>query len=331
MTKLFSIILISFIFFFSVTNESKADIWAVNFTLNGSKVVPPVTTNGSAVVAGTYNDITNELYFTVTFSGLTGVTLGGHFHAPASATENAGTIYNWSGFPLGVTSGTYSNTYTLPDENMESLLLQGRIYADIHTSFAFNGEIRSQVSALVRIVRLDYLIEAMYNETENKQKRDTVTLNLRSSAPPYAFIEGRKSVLDSTGRAFFTPWSVAPSFTPYYIQILHRNALETWSSSTVIWNTTFLTEYNFKNLITKAYGNNMILADNSPVSYAAYSGDVNHDGTIDISDVGLIDNAAAVFAAGYLDTDLNGDGITDVADIVFADNNSSNFVSKITP
>ncbi|HAY32839.1 MAG TPA: CHRD domain-containing protein [Ignavibacteria bacterium] len=330
MNKLIFITLISFICTFFLKNESKADIWAVNFTLNGSKVVPPVTTNGLGTVAGTYNDVTNELYFTITFSGLTGITLGGHFHGPASVTENAGTIINWTGFPLGVSSGSYSNTFIL-DEVFETVLLQGRMYADIHTSFAFNGEIRSQVSSLIRMVRVDYLIEAMYNPSLNKQVRDTLTLNLRSSTSPYTFIEGRKAVLDSTGRAIFLPWALAPSFTPYYLQILHRNALETWSSSTVIWNTTWLVEYNFKNLITKAYGNNMILVDDSPVSYAVYSGDVNHDGTIDISDVGLIGNAASVFASGYLDTDLNGDGITDVADIVFADNNSFNFISKITP
>lgn len=37
-----------------------------------------------------------------------------------------------------------------------------------------------------------------------------------------------------------------------------------------------------------------------------YSGDVNQDGTVDASDVSIIDNDAANFAGGYIVTDLTG-------------------------
>ncbi|MBK9331187.1 MAG: hypothetical protein IPM96_02020 [Ignavibacteria bacterium] len=75
----------------------------------------------------------------------------------------------------------------------------------------------------------------------------------------------------------------------------------------------------------------MAQVDDMPVRFAFYGGDVNQDGTIDLSDGSLIDNDAFNFASGYLPTDVNGDGIVDVADAVFADNNSFNFVGKITP
>ena len=65
--------------------------------------------------------------------------------------------------------------------------------------------------------------------------------------------------------------------------------------------------------------------------FCIYSGDVNLDGTIDISDGSLIDNDASNFASGYVPTDINGDGIVDLADAVFADNNGYNFVTRLVP
>jgi len=62
-----------------------------------------------------------------------------------------------------------------------------------------------------------------------------------------------------------------------------------------------------------------------------YSGDVNQDGVVDASDNGLINNAAANFVSGYVNTDLNGDNFVDATDLGIADNNSFNFVTKITP
>lgn len=89
--------------------------------------------------------------------------------------------------------------------------------------------------------------------------------------------------------------------------------------------------YDFYSAANKAYGDNQIRVDNSPVTYALYSGDVNQDGTIDLGDGSLIDNDATNFVSGYAATDVNGDGIVDVADAVFADNNALNFISRITP
>ena len=67
------------------------------------------------------------------------------------------------------------------------------------------------------------------------------------------------------------------------------------------------------------------------VKYCLYSGDVNQDGTVDLTDGSLIDNEAFNFASGYLPTDVNGDRVTDLDDAVFADNNGLNFVGVIRP
>jgi hypothetical protein len=71
--------------------------------------------------------------------------------------------------------------------------------------------------------------------------------------------------------------------------------------------------------------------DNSPVRFAVYSGDVNQDGTVDLTDIVLCFNDANAFTSGYVNTDLNGDDFVDLTDITIAYNNSNSFVSKITP
>ena len=55
-----------------------------------------------------------------------------------------------------------------------------------------------------------------------------------------------------------------------------------------------------------------------------YSGDVNSDGIIDVSDLSSIDNDINNSNSGYIPTDLNGDYFVDASDGSIADNNVSN-------
>ncbi|MBK8984017.1 MAG: hypothetical protein IPM38_17285 [Ignavibacteria bacterium] len=87
-------------------------------------------------------------------------------------------------------------------------------------------------------------------------------------------------------------------------------------------------QYDFTSASSQAFGNNEILVGSK---YCIYSGDVNRDGSVDISDNGIIENDAAIFLTGYVVSDLNGDGLTDLSDQTLADNNSFNFVTKSTP
>ena len=65
--------------------------------------------------------------------------------------------------------------------------------------------------------------------------------------------------------------------------------------------------------------------------WCLYSGDVNGDGVIDLSDVAAIDIDNLNFVTGYTVTDVNGDGLIDLSDLAVVDTNNLNFVSKITP
>jgi hypothetical protein len=113
----------------------------------------------------------------------------------------------------------------------------------------------------------------------------------------------------------------------YYIAVLHRNSLETWSASPVSFAGSSIS-YDFSGAASAAFGNNL---KQDGTLYLLYSGDVNQDGNIDGFDIDLIDFKTSAFGAGYLPEDINGDGITDALDLITTDNNGSLFISVIRP
>jgi len=174
-------------------------------------------------------------------------------------------------------------------------------------------------------------IQGLYNQSMNiLNRKDTLTVYLRNSVSPFEIADSVKGILD-TALYFSRYFKNVNTSKSYYIVLKHRNSIETWSKPAVTFSSGSIFTYDFSYTPNSAFGNNIILSDNSPVTYSLYSGDVNQDGTIDLTDGSLIDNDAFNFASGYLQTDINGDDVTDLADAVFADNNSFNFVSKITP
>ncbi|MBK9334744.1 MAG: CHRD domain-containing protein [Ignavibacteria bacterium] len=311
------------------TGVSNATLYNINVPMSGTQEVPPNISPGTGTLTGTYNDVTNTLVFTVTFSGLTGNTTASHFHGPAAVGVNAGVRIGLTGFPTGVTSGTYSNTFVLTAAN-ETELLGDIWYLNIHSSAFPGGEIRGQVYANpVTNLDLTYFIEGFYDDTDDSQISDTITVQLRNSTTPFAVAYEKKGILSFDGTIQLQYIDIANGI--YYIAVSHRNSIETWSSSAISVTSGSPENYNFSTASSQAFGNNEIQVDAAPVRFAAYSGDVNQDGTIDLTDGGLIDNDSFNFIGGYVSTDVNGDNLVDVADAVFADNNGFNFIVKQTP
>lgn len=155
---------------------------------------------------------------------------------------------------------------------------------------------------------------------------DTIVVLLRETTSPYEIADGDRRVMNNSGNAVlsYTKISLGKS---YYIVFKHRNSLETWSSLPLAFATANVS-YDFTTNPNKAYGDNMVVISGE-ASY--YSGDVNQDGTIDLTDGGLVDNDIFNFASGYIDTDVNNDDVTDITDATFVDNNTFNFVSLIRP
>ncbi|MFZ1320723.1 MAG: FG-GAP-like repeat-containing protein [Ignavibacteria bacterium] len=225
-----------------------------------------------------------------------------------------------------------------PGNNFDDLtVLDDSIYNYTVAAVDIHGN-ESPLSNIVNVnynfagtLNLTVVMEGFYNSASNTMSlSDTAVVYLRNSGSPYAIVDSAKGIINSnTFTGYFKLFNTPTG--SYYIEIKHRNTIETWSSTAVSYTALSTINYNFSNLSTKAFGNNQIQVDASPVRFAIYSGDVNQDGIVDLTDMSLIFNDGLIFASGYLPTDLNGDSIVDVADAVFADNNAFNFVGKITP
>lgn len=181
-------------------------------------------------------------------------------------------------------------------------------------------------------LNLKLAIEGFYNNSDNTlNMRDTVTAYLRSISSPYSIVDSSRAVLDSvTLNGVFHFYN---SFTgTYYISVKHRNSLETWSKSggqSLING--YSQTYDMTDIASKAYGSNLVQTDASPVIFAVYSGDVNNDSYIDLTDIVYINNDAGNFVTGYQLSDVTGNNISDLSDVLITYNNAGNFVSVIRP
>jgi hypothetical protein len=178
-------------------------------------------------------------------------------------------------------------------------------------------------------VELTMFIEGFYNAGSNTMVSDTVTVQLRNSASPFAIADESKGIVASNGTAQISFGNAGSG--NYYIVLLHRNSIETWSASPASITSGGNISYNFSTTASQAFGNNMKLADSSPLRFAIYSGDENQDGFVNLTDVVNVYNNATTFINGYVASDMNGDNLTDLSDIVITSNNAGAFVGKVTP
>ncbi len=175
-------------------------------------------------------------------------------------------------------------------------------------------------------LNINSLVEGFYNEITNQMVRDTMRVYIRSSSSPFLLIDSAKKYIHANGFAGFN-FSNVNNGVPYYLQLKHRNSISTWSKSPLIFTSGNLT-YNFTTSGSQAYGNNMKLKG---TKYCIYSGDVTGEGSVDLSDLIVIQNSANSFSTGYIISDLNGDNLADLSDVLICYNNSSAFVSSIAP
>lgn len=151
----------------AISLSSDGAILSYDVTLNGPNESPPNASLGTGIGHIDYNNSAHTLQLQVTFSGLTGNTTASHIHSPTAApgTGTAGvatTTPTFAGFPLGVTSGSYSNTLDLTlssswnpsfvtanggttagaESALASGIASGSAYLNIHSSSFPGGEIR---------------------------------------------------------------------------------------------------------------------------------------------------------------------------------------------
>ena len=175
-------------------------------------------------------------------------------------------------------------------------------------------------------LHLTALIEGSYNQITDLMVSDTVTVQLRNQLSPYGLIDSAKGILSITGICLLN-FNNAGGTDPYYIVLKHRNSVETWSAYSQYFSGYSL-DYDFIFSENQAYGNNMKLKG---LKYCIFSGDVDQNGIVDLTDVLRVYNDASSFVSGYKVTDLTGDNLTDLTDLLIAYNNSAGFVSVVKP
>lgn len=153
---------------------------------------------------------------------------------------------------------------------------------------------------------------------------DTITVRLWSPAslanasPNYSV----NTILHTNGTAS-VQFPEATLGNSYYVAIKHRNSIETWSASPILFGTT--NNIDFSSSMNAAFSDGFSdpLKSVSSGKYALYAGDVNQDGTVDLFDSQLTENGAANLLFGYDLSDCNGDGSTDLFDLQLIENNST--------
>ncbi len=110
--------------------------------LRGGQEVPPTPSTALGCGRFVIDTNANTLSFYIVYTGLTTAETAAHIHGPASPGVNAGIV-----FPLPAGSPKVG-VWAYP-EAMETDILEGRTYVNVHTVMFGGGEIRGQISKLV--------------------------------------------------------------------------------------------------------------------------------------------------------------------------------------
>lgn len=138
-----------------------------NFTLSGPAEEPPNASPGTGTATVSFDTVAHVMTVQASFSGLLAGTTMAHIHCctalPFTGLAGVATpVPNFPGFPLGVTSGTYNQTFdtlasatynpafvaanggstATAEAALATGLATGRAYFNIHTTQFPGGEIR---------------------------------------------------------------------------------------------------------------------------------------------------------------------------------------------
>ncbi|MEZ4689251.1 MAG: YCF48-related protein [Ignavibacteria bacterium] len=207
---------------------------------------------------------------------------------------------------------------------------------NLFSVFSFDGNVAWVVGEGATILRTSFgnqkklelktEIEGLYDPNTNLMTPDTIKVFLRGASTPYPVLDSSVSYPDSNGNATYYFNSISNN-SGFYIQLKHRNSLETWSGSQLSFSNDQL-NYDFTDNSFKAYGNNM---KQEGSVWTLYSGDIIKNGFIDIGDLVAVSNDATELVSGYVNTDVNGDNYTDLNDILIVYGNSRDYIRMITP
>jgi hypothetical protein len=148
--------------------QSHALLYTAN--LSGAAESPPNASSATGSVQVNFDPLAHTLGINASFSGLSSGTSASHIHcciSPPGTASVATQLPSFPGFPLGVTAGTFSNSFSTlepatwnpafitanggtaagAEAALASALASGNAYYNIHTTQFPSGEIRGFLTA----------------------------------------------------------------------------------------------------------------------------------------------------------------------------------------
>lgn len=153
-----------------LSSTTFAGTLAYTANLSGLSEVPPNASPATGSAEVVVDTVAQTMFVDVSFSGLLGTTTASHIHcctaSPGAGNAGVATaVPTFTGFPLGVTSGTYTHTFDLTLSSSynpsfvtanggvagaEAALLAGlaadKTYLNVHSSVFPGGEIRGYLT-----------------------------------------------------------------------------------------------------------------------------------------------------------------------------------------
>src|ERR687896_1206821 len=91
---------------FAASGTANAATIQLRAWLNGAQEVPPVATSATGMATVTYNTVSGELSWNVSYTPLTSPINGAHFHGPTPAGVDAGITVHMSAGPSPIIGST---------------------------------------------------------------------------------------------------------------------------------------------------------------------------------------------------------------------------------
>ena len=305
---------------FTFNSNTINDNWLPNLNIINANDMPA----GPIVAAGDHQGWNNAGAQVMLDDGLDGDAVAGDgiytWHTVVASPGNynwkpvvSGSWDGWGADNRSVNSNNATYITTVPNQDVYLYLNKntGRVATSAGTSLQLN---------------FTGLIQGFFNPSISKMTPDTVTIELHNQNSPYALVDSKRVLLDSSGNGTF--YFNASSVVPYWLVVKTGNTVETWSHAAKFFYNSQLA-YDFTWTQGAAYGSNLVQVGSK---WCIYSGDVNQDGLCDSGDILLIDNDYTNYLFGPgLVTDVNGDGVVDSGDILITDNNYTNYIFAAKP
>ena len=122
-------------------------------TLTGADESPANASPATGTATVAYDSAAHTIQVDVSFFGLVGSTTASHIHAPTlvPGTGTAAVLVPFSGFPTGVTAGSYSQLIPISggtESTLASAMAAGTAYVNIHSPVFPGGEIRGFLASI---------------------------------------------------------------------------------------------------------------------------------------------------------------------------------------